>query len=62
MRYNKKFTSKCSECHYSTTKNDMRYCSKRNFYPSNLFILAWGCDEYKDKYVNLLEEEENAKN
>lgn len=49
----KRITSKCKECiHFSRGGR----CMKREFYPSALFILAWGCDDYKEKYVDLLKE------
>ena len=36
----------------------MTYCRKKNYYPESIFIKAWGCDDYKPKYVDLLEKEE----
>ena len=50
--------SKCSKCHYCarTQFNNLKFCRKRKYYPDPEFINFWGCDDFKEKYIDLLEE------
>lgn len=33
------------------------YCSKQNRYLDYIFVLAYGCDHFEEKYLSLLEED-----
>lgn len=56
---------KCKHCmNHSTAivqNKVMVFCSKKNQFPSPLFIKAWGCDDYEDSQLHLFKEEKYGK-
>ena len=44
---------KCKDCEHKTKNNR---CLKRSFMINEKFLKAWGCDDYKPKYLDLLKE------
>ena len=49
---------KCYKCHYKgrSPVKGVIHCAKRQQFLDYLFVIAWGCDDFKEKYIDLLKE------
>ena len=51
---------KCYKCFYKGRSpcKGLIYCAKRKQLLEYIQIVAWGCDDFKEKYTSLLKEED----
>ena len=50
----------CHDCVHCVNYRGTKRCNKRSFMINPKFIRAWGCNDYKCKYMSLLDIYEHA--
>ena len=50
----------CNSCVHCINYNGVKRCNKRSFMINPKFIRAWGCSDYKCKFMSLLDISEHA--